>query len=173
MSLRERWALPSVANARLDRPDQQPARTGHAADVELLREDGHDVRVTARDFAQTVELCERLGIAHTTIGHHRGGRLAAKAVGSLALGRPRALGPRRPASPAGRRSTSPSATARTTSRRCALLRIPSSTMFDYEWATVQHNVNCRLARAVVVPDAIPPERLYATARGASCAPTRA
>jgi predicted glycosyltransferase len=33
-------------------------------------------------------------------------------------------------------------------------------MFDYEWATVQHNVNCRLAHAVVVPDAIPPERLY-------------
>ena len=33
-------------------------------------------------------------------------------------------------------------------------------MFDYEWATVQHNVNCRLADAVVVPDAIPPERLY-------------
>ena len=41
----------------------------------------------------------------------------------------------------------------------ALLRIPSATAFDYEWATVQHNVNCRLARAVVVPDAIPPERL--------------
>ncbi len=40
-----------------------------------------------------------------------------------------------------------------------LLRIPSATAFDYEWATVQHNVNCRLARAVVVPDAIPPERL--------------
>jgi predicted glycosyltransferase len=32
-------------------------------------------------------------------------------------------------------------------------------MFDYEWATVQHNVNCRLAAAVVVPDAIPGERL--------------
>jgi hypothetical protein len=32
-------------------------------------------------------------------------------------------------------------------------------MFDYEWATVQHNVNCRLAGAVVVPDAIPPQRL--------------
>jgi predicted glycosyltransferase len=40
-----------------------------------------------------------------------------------------------------------------------LLRIPSSTTFDYEWAAVQHNVNCRLARAVVVPEAIPPERL--------------
>src|SRR5262249_3039192 len=31
--------------------------------------------------------------------------------------------------------------------------------FDYEWAIVQHNLNCRLARTVVVPDAIPPERL--------------
>ena len=41
----------------------------------------------------------------------------------------------------------------------AALRIPCATMFDYEWASVQHNVNCRLARAVVVPDAIPPARL--------------
>ena len=40
-----------------------------------------------------------------------------------------------------------------------LLRIPSATAFDYEWATIQHNVNCRLGRAVVVPEAIPPERL--------------
>jgi uncharacterized protein len=39
------------------------------------------------------------------------------------------------------------------------LRIPSTTTFDYEWATVQHNINCRLAAAVVVPQAIPPERL--------------
>jgi predicted glycosyltransferase len=42
----------------------------------------------------------------------------------------------------------------------ALLRIPSSTTFDYEWAAVQHAVNCRLARAVVVPEVIPAERLY-------------
>ena len=42
----------------------------------------------------------------------------------------------------------------------ALLRVPSATAFDYEFAVAQHNVNCRLARAVVVPDAIPPERLY-------------
>ncbi len=31
-------------------------------------------------------------------------------------------------------------------------------MFDYEWATIQHNVNCRLAQAVVVPDVIPVQR---------------
>ena len=28
-------------------------------------------------------------------------------------------------------------------------------MFDYEWATVQHTVNCRLGNAVVVPDVDP------------------
>ena len=32
-------------------------------------------------------------------------------------------------------------------------------MFDYEWAATQHNVNCRLANRVLVPEAIPPERL--------------
>jgi predicted glycosyltransferase len=32
-------------------------------------------------------------------------------------------------------------------------------MFDYEWATTQHHVICRLATRVLVPDAIPAERL--------------
>jgi hypothetical protein len=32
-------------------------------------------------------------------------------------------------------------------------------MFDYEWATAQHQVICRLANRVLVPDAIPAERL--------------
>ncbi len=32
-------------------------------------------------------------------------------------------------------------------------------MFDYEWAELQHHVNCRLANRVLVPDAIPAERL--------------
>jgi predicted glycosyltransferase len=40
-----------------------------------------------------------------------------------------------------------------------LLRLPNTTMFDYEWASAQHHVNCRLATRVLVPDAIPAERL--------------
>ena len=67
--------------------------------IEAMREDGHEVEVTARDFAQTLELCERLGIAHTAIGRHRGGRLAEQ--GRRAAGpqrRPRPLGARRGAS---------------------------------------------------------------------------
>jgi predicted glycosyltransferase len=39
------------------------------------------------------------------------------------------------------------------------LGIPSSTTFDYEWAWLQHQLGCRAATRVVVPDSIPPERL--------------
>lgn len=123
--------------------------------VELLRADGHDVRVTARDFAQTLGLLERFGIEHEVVGHHRGGRIAAKAVGlasrSAALTRWAARKKFDLALGHGSNDITVAA---------AVLRIPCSTTFDYEWAKVQHTVNCRLAQAVVVPDAIPPERLY-------------
>ena len=47
-------------------------------------------------------------------------------------------------------------TARPTYRSpAALLGIPNTTMFDYEWAVLQHHLNCRLATRVLVPDAIP------------------
>ena len=46
--------------------------------IESLRRRGDEVFVTARDFAQTLGLLERFGIAHEAIGHHRGGRLAAR-----------------------------------------------------------------------------------------------
>ena len=129
--------------------------------IELLREDGHEVRVTARDFAQTLELCERLGIEHVAIGHHRGGRLAAKAGGLAsrtaallrwARAERRTAGGRPFDLALGHGSNDVTVAA-------ALLRVPSSTMFDYEWASVQHHVNCRLAASVVVPAAIPPARL--------------
>ncbi len=111
--------------------------------------------VTARDFAQTLELCERFGIAHTAIGHHRGAGLADKARGlaarSFALAR--WARPRGFDVALGHGSNDVTVAAR-------LLRVPSATTFDYEWAKVQHTVNCRLAAAVVVPDAIPAERLF-------------
>jgi predicted glycosyltransferase len=39
------------------------------------------------------------------------------------------------------------------------LGVPSATTFDYEYAVVQHQLGCRAATRVVVPEAIPPERL--------------
>jgi hypothetical protein len=129
--------------------------------IERLRADGHEVQVTAREFAQTLELCERLGIAHTPVGHHRGGRLVAKAGGLVARSSALARWARAQARTAGGApfDVALGHGSNDVTIAAALLRIPSSTMFDYEWATVQHNVNCRLAKVVVVPDAIPPERL--------------
>ena len=122
--------------------------------VEDLRARGHEVLITARDFAQTVALAERHGLDADVIGRHRGEHLSAKAIGlasrSTALlrwargrGIDLALGH-------GSNDITVAAAA---------LRIPSATMFDYEWATVQHSINCRLAKSVVVPDVIPVERL--------------
>jgi predicted glycosyltransferase len=123
--------------------------------IEAMRADGHEVEVTARDFAQTIDLLERFGMEHTQIGRHRGGKLLDKAVGlfdrSLALAR--WARKRRFDVAVGHGSNDVSVAAK-------LLRVPASTAFDYEWAKVQHTVNCRLCRAVVVPDAIPEERLY-------------
>ena len=122
--------------------------------IEAMRAQGHEVQVTARDFAQTLELCERFGIEHTAIGRHRGGRLGSKAVGLFARsgaltrwarGRGFDLA-------IGHGSNDVSVAA-------ALLRIPSATAFDYEFAAAQHHVNCRLCRVVMVPEAIPPDRL--------------
>lgn len=122
--------------------------------IGALRARGEDVEVTARDFAQTRELCERFGIEHTLVGRHRGKRLVDKARGlasrSLALAR-WATG-RGFDLALGHGSNDISVAAR-------LLRIPSTTSFDYEWAAAQHHINCRLAHTVVVPDAIPPQRL--------------
>ncbi len=159
--------------------------------IELLREDGHEVRVTARDFAQTLQLLERFGISHTAIGHHRGERLVDKAVGLASRSAALVRWARNEARDASRADSGsePWDASRADSgseprsgyRRLArgrqpfdialghgsndvsvasrLLGIPCSTTFDYEWAAVQHHVNCRLAQAVVVPEAIPPERL--------------
>jgi len=123
--------------------------------VNVLRARGADVRVTARDFAQTVELAERLGLDCEVIGRHRGARLGAKAVGLAERSGALVRWARRNGHfdlALGHGSNDVTVAAR-------LLRIRCSTMFDYEWATVQHTVNCRLAQAVVVPEAIPPERL--------------
>lgn len=123
--------------------------------IEALERDGHQVQVTARDFAQTLGLLRRFQISHTAIGAHRGGRLSAKAVGMLSrsLALTRWAAKRRFDLALGHGSNDVSVAA-------ALLRIPCSTMFDYEWAKLQHHVNCRLAQTVVVPDAIPQQTLF-------------
>jgi predicted glycosyltransferase len=122
--------------------------------VELLEERGHDVEMTARPLSQTVAMLDRWGRQAEVIGHHGGaGRLS---KGRAAVSRVREL--RRWAKGRGldyglaHGSTDLPVV-------CRLLRLKNTTMFDYEWAAAQHSVNCRLATRVLVPDAIPAERL--------------
>jgi len=121
--------------------------------IERLRAAGHEVEITARDYAQTLGLLERLGLAHHAIGRHGGASRAGK-LAALASRTAQMVGfGRRGFDLAVGHGSNDLALA------AAALRIPAVNTFDYEWATYQHNVGCRLARVVAVPEAIPPERL--------------
>ena len=122
--------------------------------IALLRERGHEVEVTAREYAQTMQLLELHGIEATAVGRHGGASTLGKArseVSRLSALR-RWAKPRRFDLAIGHGSHDLTLTART-------LGIPSATTFDYEFAWLQHQLGCRAATRVVVPAAIPPERL--------------
>jgi predicted glycosyltransferase len=40
--------------------------------IARLRERGHEVQITARDYSQTLELLDMLGLEHLTVGRHAG-----------------------------------------------------------------------------------------------------
>jgi predicted glycosyltransferase len=122
--------------------------------IRILRERGDEVEITAREYGQTHELLELHGLEAAVIGRH-GGRSR--------LGKARQMVARLPALhrfARGRRFdvalAHGSHELTLTARR---LGIPSATTFDYEFAWLQHQLGCRAATKVVVPDAIPPERL--------------
>ena len=131
--------------------------------IGLLRTRGAEVEITAREYAQTLQLLELHGIEADVIGKH-GGR---SRVGKLRAMRARLHALRRWAR--GRAFdvalAHGSHELTMTARR---LGIPSSTTFDYEFAWLQHQLGCRAATRVVVPDAIPPSRI----RRSSTAPSR-
>ena len=123
--------------------------------IERLREAGHEVEVTARDYAQNIGLLERMGMAHTVVGPGHGGASSAGKARALAK---RSWNMRRFA--AGRRfDLAVAHGSNDLALAAAALRIPAVNAFDYEFAVQQHNIGCRLARRVLTPDAIPPERL--------------
>ena len=122
--------------------------------VELLEGDGHEAVVTARPLSQTLELLEQWGHPRTVLGRYGGARK---------LGKARAAAERVPQMLRfGHRRRFDCALAHGSTdlpAACRMLGIPNTTMFDYEWAALQHHVNCRLASRVLVPDSIPAERL--------------
>jgi predicted glycosyltransferase len=123
--------------------------------IALLEARGHDVQVTTRDYAQTLELLRLHGIRHSAVGPRHGG------AGTLGKGRAmarrvRAL--RRFAANQGF-DIALSHASHELPLVARSLGIPSAYAFDYEFARAQHGLGCRAARRVVVPEAIPQDRL--------------
>jgi predicted glycosyltransferase len=122
--------------------------------IKIMKERGDEVQVTARDYAQTLQLLELHGLSAEVIGRH-GGRSRFQKARQMThrLGALRQFAKGRGFDIA---LAHGSHELTLTARR---LGIPSSTTFDYEFATLQHQLGCRAATKVVVPEAIPPERL--------------
>jgi predicted glycosyltransferase len=122
--------------------------------VERLEARGHEVFVTAREYGQTVGILERLGIPHTVVGGHGGASRLGK--GRALVGRSsrlvRLIWGQRPDLAIAHGSVDLAIVS-------ALFRIPSVQMQDYEFAGLQRKISFRIARRVLVPDAIPVERL--------------
>jgi uncharacterized protein len=114
---------------------------------------GHQVEITARDFAQTVELAMKAGMTPHVIGGHGGGSITGKA-GNL-IGRAAAL--RKWARDRGfNLAVSHNSYAHIAA--AAALAIKSVTLMDYEHQPANH-LAFRLASRVIVPRAFPASEL--------------
>ena len=120
----------------------------------LLRARGAEVEVTTRDYAQTLQLLELHGVDADVLGRHGGRSRLGKARSLFSrLGALRGWAKGRTFDVA---LAHGSHELTMTARRFG---IPSATTFDYEFAWLQHQLGCRAATRVVVPESIPPERL--------------
>jgi uncharacterized protein len=117
--------------------------------VERLRERGHEVEITAREYGQTVGILDRLGLDHTVVGAHADATLAkAGALASRSTALRRWARKRGFDLAVGHGSVDLAVVA-------TLLRVPSAQMQDYEHAGLQRQLAFRAARRVLAPDAIP------------------
>ena len=122
--------------------------------IERLRESGHEVTVTSREYTQTQELLALHHIEHTPIGRHGGASRLSKLMRLIQrTARMRSFGKGKGFDLAIAHGSNDLAIA------SRLLGIPEANMHDYEFAVAQHQVGCRLAKRVIFPDSVPPERL--------------
>jgi uncharacterized protein len=124
--------------------------------IDDLHAGGHEVLVTARDYAQTRPLLAQKGIEHTLIGRHRGAASGAKALGLVS----RSTQLTRWA--AGKHfDVAFSHNSNDLAIAAWLLGLPHLVVHDYEHAKVSYAVNARLATRILVPEAIPTSAIVA------------
>jgi predicted glycosyltransferase len=122
--------------------------------IERLEGRGHEVMVTAREYGQTLGILDRLGISYITVGSHGGASTLGKgrALAGRSAQLARVVWDRRPQLAIAHGSVDLAVVS-------SLFRIPSAQMQDYEFAGWQRQIAFRAASKVLVPDAIPLERL--------------
>jgi predicted glycosyltransferase len=123
--------------------------------IDELHRRGVRTVITARDFAQTIQLCEGFGIDAEVIGHHGGASLSGKALELAHRVRGlRAFAHRtRPCLAVSHNSYSQTVAGRS-------LGVPVMTAMDYEYQPANH-LAFRCADLVAVPDVFPLDRLKA------------
>jgi len=122
--------------------------------IERLEAQGHEVFITAREYGQTVGILERLGMPYTVVGEHGGASKFGKvrALGGRSARLARLVWQRQPDLAIGHGSVDLAVVS-------AAYRVPSVQMQDYEFAQLQRQIAFRLARRVLVPEAIPLDRM--------------
>ena len=123
--------------------------------IERLRDRGHEVEITAREYGQTIGILERLGLPYEVVGAPRRRRDGGQGAGARpAQPRARSLG-----APPGLRPRARPRLGRPRGGRHRCCGSRSVQMQDYEYAGLQRQLAFRAARRVLVPDAIPVEAM--------------
>lgn len=122
--------------------------------VQRLIKDGHEVFITARDFAQTIELIESKNLAATVFGKHMGRSVIKKAFGlayrSMLL---YFYGKKiKPDVALSHNSNDLAVAAR-------LLSVPHLIFVDYEYASFVHKFNSIFADKILFPEPVSVEKL--------------
>jgi uncharacterized protein len=122
--------------------------------IERLRAQGHEVEITARVYTQTLELLDLHGMEYTLIGKHGGASRVNKLMRLIQrTSRMRRFGKKQGFDLAIAHGSNDLAIV------SRMLGIPEANMHDYEFAVAQHHVGCRLAKRVIFPESVPPQRL--------------
>lgn len=132
--------------------DNSPHVPLYAPLIRHLEKQGWQLIVTARDFAQTLDLVAQLGVDAIPVGRHAG-RSKVRKVANLPVRALQLVSTVRSFKP----QIALSHGSRTQTLAARLLGIPSIVMFDYEWTEM--SIFSRLATHLACPSMIGEQRL--------------
>ena len=119
--------------------------------AEELTRRGHTVKFTARDRANTCELLDLYGFEYTMVGGPYGKSTIKKVIGTL-----KRAAQLRKAMKSWKADISFGHGSRSLPIASKLLKVPSITMYDYEW--VSPSIFNKFCKKILIPDAITKER---------------